>query len=220
MMDGESVDKWVTHGVLLSFPFCLKLPQYIYTVGIDTYTSVSTTSTLMSAMNVARSLTGYVVTGSTSTSPAVLPTKSNPNITSPAMTFFMYSSGSSKNTNKFYYGPLIFLDTQADCNLTYCSWPVILSASSMNNDCAPFQKILWDYAEKCKLDIIIYLCMLNYVGRDKLNPVLNVQEACRNWNHQTRMNFRRQNHYRHTWIFFEFIWLSVSLPEDATTWSI
>ena len=119
MIDGESVDKQVTHGVPLSFQFCLKLSQHIYDIRSDNYTIVSITPTPTNEMNVAILPMRSFGTDGNSTPPAISPIKFNPHMTSLAMIYCMSSSGNSKKTKKGYHSPLTFLDAQAEFNLTF-----------------------------------------------------------------------------------------------------
>ena len=41
------------------------------------------------------------------------------------------------------------------------------------------RNMLRKFSEKCKFDIFMHICMLDYVGGDKIDPTLNVQEICR-----------------------------------------
>ena len=49
----------------------------------------------------------------------------------------------------------------------------------MGNNLDSICKILRDFSEHCKLDVFMNLCMLDYVGYEKVDISLNVQEICR-----------------------------------------
>ena len=49
----------------------------------------------------------------------------------------------------------------------------------IGNDDNNIRKVLRYFSEGCKLDVFMHLCMLDYVGHDQVDTLLNVQEICR-----------------------------------------
>ena len=72
-----------------------------------------------------------------------------------------------------------FLDNQDAFLQSFGIAPVHLPEKQNNSKYSSCQRILRDYREKCKLDIFLHLCRLNYVGHGKIDVTMNTQEACK-----------------------------------------
>ena len=70
--------------------------------------------------------------------------------------------------------------------------------------------------------MFIYLCRLNYVGHGMIDTSLNVQDVCHQISSikQVRSNGGKVRADTPDELFDKFNILSVSLPDDATTWLI
>ena len=68
----------------------------------------------------------------------------------------------------------------------------------------------------------MHLCMLDYVGNDKIDPSLNVVEVCRQISglKQVRMVDGRLLTDTPDELFDKFNEISVSLPDNASTWTL
>ena len=138
------------------------------------------------------------------------------------MTLFLTLSSKNGKSKKGYYGGLSFLDSQADFDLTFGALLYILQENPTHNNTESTSSLLQDYSEKCKLDIFMNLCMWDYVGNNTVDTTLNVQEICRKintvkqvWNIGRRVCTDTPDE-----LYDKFTCLSVSLPDDATPWSI
>ena len=112
-----------------------------------------------------------------------------------------------------------FLDNQDAFLQSFGIAPVHLPEKQNNSKYSSCQRILRDYREKCKLDIFLHLCRLNYVGHGKIDVTMNTQEACKKntslyqvctLGEQKRMDTPEES-------FDKITKLSVSLPNDART---
>ena len=81
------------------------------------------------------------------------------------MQLFMSTQAKLKNTKEGHYGDLTFLDSQEKFNITFGSYSTILPGDPTKTDYLSIRKIVRDYADKCKLNICMHLCRLNYVKR-------------------------------------------------------
>ena len=95
------------------------------------------------------------------------------------MKLFLTSTNKSNIDKKGYYGSIYFLDNQTELALTFVEFPMLLLTRPTDTDNGSAMLMLHKYSEKCQLDIFIYLCMLDYVGHNKVDPPLNVVEVCR-----------------------------------------
>ena len=68
----------------------------------------------------------------------------------------------------------------------------------------------------------MHLCMLDYVGNDKVDPSLNVVEVCRQISNvnQTRMVNGKLHTATPDELFDEFSEISVSLLDNASSWTL
>ena len=68
----------------------------------------------------------------------------------------------------------------------------------------------------------MHLCMLDYVGNDKVDPSLNVVEVCRQISEvkQMRMIDGKLQTATPDELFDEFSEISVSLPDNASSWTL
>ena len=67
----------------------------------------------------------------------------------------------------------------------------------------------------------MHLCMLDYVGHDKIDPALSVQGVCKKLSNLKQNYFAHGRNYAYTpdELFDQFCALSVSLPDNVKTWS-
>ena len=84
------------------------------------------------------------------------------------------------------------------------------------------QRIIQDYCEQCKLEVFLYLCRLNYVGHARVNINLNTLEVCSQISSvkQVYCTNGRVIHYTPDELFDKYSRLALSLPDDASSWSI
>ena len=141
---------------------------------------------------------------------------------SPAMKLFLASTSKSDKTKKGYYGGMNFLDNQEEFTKTFGSSPTLLPSKPIDNDNGSTISTLHTYSGKCQLDIFMYLCMLDFVGHDKINPSLNLFEVCRKISELKQVqsvNGRLITDIPEE-LFDRFNEISVSLPENASTWTL
>ena len=69
---------------------------------------------------------------------------------------------------------MIFLDNQTEFGRTFGALPTLMPSIPTNTNNGSAMLMLNNSLEKCKLDIFMYLCMLDYVGHGKVDPSLNV----------------------------------------------
>ena len=138
------------------------------------------------------------------------------------MNLFLASTGTSKTDKKGYYGSMKFLDNQTEFVKTFGSNPTLLPSMPTHPDNGSAMLLLHNFSEKCKLDIFIHLCMLDYVGNDIVDPSLNVVEVCRQISDvkKTRMVNGKLHTATPDELFDEFSEISVSLPDNATSWTL
>ena len=134
----------------------------------------------------------------------------------------MSTQTKTQSTKQGYYGDLTFLDSQEEFNITFGNYPTILPSNPTATDYLSPRRLVRDYADKCKLDIFMHLCRLNYVGNDEIDSSLHVQEICRQINiiKQVYHSSGRSRTDTPDELFDRFSHESISLPNDATTWSI
>ena len=223
LLDASKLDARVTKMPPLNFHFCLRLPQYIYDVAAKTASLASapvcaSSRSLISDFNAINSTppstpinTGINSVSATSTS-----------YQSPAMKLFLTSSSKSKKERKGYYGGVSFLDSQNEFNLTFGIEPVMLPEKPNDYDSLATSRILQTYTEKCKFDIFMHLCRLDYVGSDKIDPTLSVQEVCRKISDLKQVYSVNGKVFTDTPddIFDKYISLVVNLPDNAAKWPI
>ena len=119
-------------------------------------------------------------------------------------------------------GGMNFLDNQEEFTRTFGSPPTLLPSKPMDNDNGLAMSMLHNYSGKWQLDIYMYFCMLDYVGHDKIDPSLNVVEVCRKiseWKKVQSVNGRLTTDTPYE-IFDRFNEISVSLPNNASTWTL
>lgn len=83
--------------------------------------------------------------------------------------------------------------------------------------------LIRDYSKRCKLDVFIQICMLDYVGYNKVDTSLNVHDVCcQILTVKERYIISQGNIVTDTpdEIIDKSSALSDSLPDGATTWSI
>ena len=138
------------------------------------------------------------------------------------MKLFVTTSSNSATEMKGYYCGISFLDNQNEFKQTFGLGPVILPEKLTINDNLSTRRILQNYADKCKFDICMYLCMLDYVGEDKIDPTLNVQEVCRRISDLKQKMSDNERVYTDTpdELFDKYISHAVNLPNDAAKWPI
>ena len=68
----------------------------------------------------------------------------------------------------------------------------------------------------------MHLCMLDYVGHDKIDPALNVVEICRQINGLKQVQCFNGRLHKNTpdKLFDQFNEISVILPDNASTWTL
>ena len=74
----------------------------------------------------------------------------------------MASRTTSTDTKRGFYGVFDFLDNQAAFLKTCGTGLGPLPENPKNGNCLSYQRILRGYGKKCKLDIFLHLCRLNY----------------------------------------------------------
>ena len=215
----------MTHAKPISFQFCLRLPQYVYDTSTKSAALVST-----SAPQTAPSTSGGTSLSQSFlsvASPPATPQASPPpppatRFSSPKMKLFAQSSTKSNNSKKGYYGDMTFLDNDANFTKTFGDHPTMLPEKPLDSNHVTVHQKIHAYAELCKLDIFMHLCKLDYVGADNVDPGLNVVEVCRQisslkqiWNENSSIHTDTPDE-----LYDKFTRLAVSLPTDATKWSI
>ena len=92
----------------------------------------------------------------------------------------------------------------------------------MDTDNESAMLMLHNYSEKCQIDIFMPLYMLDYVDHDKVDPYLNVVEVYRKISEvkQFRLINGRLMTDTHDKIFGKFSEISVSLLDNASTWTL
>ena len=92
----------------------------------------------------------------------------------------------------------------------------------MSNDNLSTSCTIQEYAEKCKFDIFMHVCMLDYVGSNRIDRILNVQEVCRQVSDlsQVRSNNGKVFTDKPDKLFDKYISLAVNWPDDAAIWPI
>ena len=164
----------------VSFQFYLRLPQHSVDVASLVISTVSTpashgkvgTAISLGSCFTSSSPASATPSSSTGTStPSGTPTKApatNPGLISPAMKLFLLAKNDPKVTKNGFYGDLTFLDSQHNVDTTFGINPRIMPVIPTGSDIHVIQKLLRDFSEACRLDIFMHLCMLDYVGHDKL----------------------------------------------------
>ena len=225
-IDGESQDKRVTTADTLSFQFCLRLPQHELDVASKAFKLVSS-PVHQSPAGVSRSLGSCfsaATTGGTTTGPSTPTgsTTSGTSFTSPAMKLFLSTGSDPSKTRKGFYGPFTFLDTQSDFDATFGKNPRVLPMIPTGSDIHDIQNLLREFSDKCRLDIFMHQCMIDYVGNDKVDPTLHVQDVCKQLSLTKQIYTCRGKNIELTpdEMFDRFCALSVSLPENARIWPI
>ena len=125
-------------------------------------------------------------------------------------------------TKNGYYGTCSFLDTQSDFETAFGLSPILIIENPNMSNYASCLKILRNYSENCKLDTFLHICRLNYVGHDKIDVTIHTCEVCQKISSltQTYTLGQRLKVNIPEKLFHKFMQLSVSLPDDATTWPI
>ena len=229
--DGTAIDNRVARADVLNFQFCLRLPQHIYDVKGETYKAVaptthsygSTAGSLNTAFNSVATTPGTPSTTGTHISPSTpIAPSTTGSFTSPTMKLFISNVVDPSASKKGYYGPLNFLDNQEEFYNTFGQKPQILPPVPSSKDTDTVQKVIRDISDKCRLDIFMHLCMMDYVGEATVDPSLNVQEVCRKIS-SLKLNYIHNNKQvtdTPDELFNKFSSLSVNLPNDAKTWPI
>ena len=117
---------------------------------------------------------------------------------------------------------MTFLDSREEFKITFGNYSTILPSKPTATDYLSPRRLVRDYADTCKLDIFMHLCRLNYVGNDEIDSSLHVQDICRLINiiKQVYHSSGRSRTDTPDELFDRFSHESISLPNDATTWSI
>ena len=92
------------------------------------------------------------------------------------MKLFIASRSNSNKSKKGYYGALTFLDSQHECDSTFKICPIIIPMIPTSYNSIRTHKLFRDYANKCKFDMFMHLCMMENVGHNKFGTTLNVQK--------------------------------------------
>ena len=84
------------------------------------------------------------------------------------------------------------------------------------------QRIVRDYGDQCKLEIIMHLCRLNYVEYTKVDVELNTLEVCSQISEVKQVYCKggRVQHDTPDKLYDRCSILAVSLPVDSKGWSI
>ena len=69
-----------------------------------------------------------------------------------------------------------FLNNQTDSALTFGTFPTLLPTRPMDIENGSAMSILYKYSEKRQFDNFMHLWMLDYVGHEKLDTSLNVNQ--------------------------------------------
>ena len=135
---------------------------------------------------------------------------------------FMASRTTSTDTKRGFYGVFDFLDNQAAFLKTCGTGLGPLPENPKNGNCLSYQRILRGYGKKCKLDIFLHLCRLNYVGHDNVDVTMHTQEVCQRISHlrQTYTIGGQKRTVTPEELFDKLTQLSVILFNNAKTWSI
>ena len=138
------------------------------------------------------------------------------------MKLFLTTSLNPATKKKGYYGGISFLDNQNEFKQDFGLDLVILPEKMTINNNFSTRPILQNHADKYKFDISMYLCMLYYVGEDKIDPNLNIQEVCRRLSDLKQKMNDNGRVYTDTpdELVDKYISLVVSLPNDAVKWPI
>lgn len=138
------------------------------------------------------------------------------------MKLFLVSSSKSTTNKRGYYGGVDFPDNQDKFKAAFGDSPTLLSARPNDNQIQTFRKSLKYYIKKCTFDVFMHLCMLGYIGHDKVDKSLNVQEVCRQIGTIKQVWSKLGKVYTDTpdELYDKLTSISVSLLNDATTWSI
>ena len=229
-MHASSVDDRVVNAPELSFNFSLKLPQHTYNASTNTVTKISTPQAISpSKSNLARSLSSCFDASSTSSSKVSTstPTAQQPTTSktksSPAMAKFLSAQKSSTGDKEGYYGDLDFLDSQVNFNSTFGKAPVMLHTSPTKmTTVKSCQTTLREYSDICKLEIFLHLCQLNYVGQANVDVSLNTLDICSEISKLKQVYCVNGivHHNTPDELFDRISSLAVSLPVDASKWSI
>jgi hypothetical protein len=143
-------------------------------------------------------------------------------LTSPAIKLFFSTATDPTKIKRGYFGPLTFLDSQIKFKATFGLNPRVLPMKPSGSDTNNIQDLLRDLEEKCRLDIFMHLCMIDYVGHDKIDPALHVQDVSKQLGllNQTHTYNGRTVELTPDELYNKCCALSVSLPEDAKMWPI
>ena len=138
------------------------------------------------------------------------------------MKLFLSSTSTSKTDKRGYYGGMIFLNNQTEFVRTFSSNPTLVPSKPIYTDNSSAMLLLHNFSEKCKLDVFMHLCILDYVGNDKVDPSLNAVEVCRQISEvkQMRMVDGKLHTATPEGLFNEFSDISVSLPDNASSWTL
>ena len=90
---------------------------------------------------------------------------------------------------KSYYGDRTFLNSQAEFSAIIATSPTLLPSQPTTSNYDVAMVALRKYAEKCKLEMFLHACMLDYVGHDKIDPSLNVAEVYHRLSELKQMQF-------------------------------
>ena len=117
---------------------------------------------------------------------------------------------------------MTFLDNDFNFRQTFGDHPTLLPERPWDSNSISTHQQIQAYANLCKLDIFMNLCRQDYVGEDNVDPGLNVVEVCRQisslrqvWNSGSTIHTDTPDE-----LYDKFTRLTVSLPPDATKWSL
>ena len=114
------------------------------------------------------------------------------------------------------------MDNQMEFSKTFGSSPTLMPSKPTDTDNDSTMLMLYNFSEKCKLDIFMHLRMLNYVGNEKFDLSLNVVEVCRQISEvkQVRMVDGKLHTATIDEHFDQFSEISVSLPDNTSSWTL
>ena len=115
-----------------------------------------------------------------------------------------------------------FLYNQEKFTTTFGNLPSLMSSKPKDSDYGLATAALRNYVNKWKLDICMHLWMLDYVGTDKIDPSFNVAEVCCQLSEVKQVRFHNGKLHTDTpdELYANFRYIAVSLPDNASTWSL
>lgn len=237
---GPSIDKRIHKDRYLHLEFSLKLPQTKYDVIDDTTLplgSPNKTNRKLFATPLRKSEEEKKTDsdneediedkeedeadGADSGPPSGQVTPTIPAGISPKMLAFTNPRSSLGVIRVGYYGKMDFLNTQEAFHITFGPKPRLFHATE-EGELWNEQTELQDFIDRCKLDIFLAVCKVDYVGDEDARPESYVREVC------DVIGKLRQEYTKDGKIIIDspddlyqkFMQLVANLPDDAKEWPI